>query len=547
MKTTSVFSRCLLTAGMSLVATILSAQPVALNAKLTAPDRSVGASFGHYRGISLSGSTAVVTAHQEGYDVNGMNYLNGAGAVYMSERDQSGTWHVTQKICSQLRHWCSYFGYSAWVDQNTLIVGALDSCDAVEANPLLFAGAAYIFEKDLSGMWVQAAKLVPAMRYAQAAVGTSVGIHGNVAVAGAPGECLDDNGNNYLSNAGAAYVFERDLSGNWIQVQRLVAPDRSSSQENFGTTISVYGNFLAVGCRSSTDAGGQNFLANSGAVYIYERNSTGVWDFVQKIVASDRVQMGLFCYSLQLEAHTLIVGAPGATLDETGSNYLLAAGAMYSFEMDVNGVWTQTQKITPPDRDSLDNFGTSVALSGDLAVAGATWDDETPLSATDIPNAGSAYAYVRGPSGTWSLLSEINAFDRDTADTFGFSVGAFGETIMVGTSNEDEDSLSLNTKTGAGAVYIYDADVPLTSWLPDEEQSCRLFPVPAGNVCTVDLSAIKGNVHVTIVDEAGRIHYQQVTQGGVLFPIDLSELPPGSYLVTVSGNEKRFTKKMVHL
>ena len=72
--------------------------------------------------------------------------------------------------------------------------------------------------------------------------GVSVDISGNYAIIGAFQEDEDDAGINTFTDAGSAYVYERDLSGNWIEVQKIVpsASDRGANTL-FGSAVAISG------------------------------------------------------------------------------------------------------------------------------------------------------------------------------------------------------------------------------------------------------------------------------------------------------------------
>lgn len=109
----------------------------------------------------------------------------------------------------------SAFGHSAAVSGDTLIVGA----DAVGN----FVGAAYLFDRDRGGAsnWGEAAKVTASDAQDQDSFGRSVGVSGDTAIVGAPGE--DGGAGDPINRAGAAYVFQRDLGGadNWGEVKKL--------------------------------------------------------------------------------------------------------------------------------------------------------------------------------------------------------------------------------------------------------------------------------------------------------------------------------------
>ena len=78
------------------------------------------------------------------------------------------------------------------------------------------------------------------------------------------------------------------------------------------------------------------------------------------------------------------------------------------------------------DAAAADQFGNSVAISGETVVVGAPLDDGAAG-----PNQGSAYVFVRS-GGVWSQQQKLLASDAAASDKFGNSVAISGETIVVG-------------------------------------------------------------------------------------------------------------------
>ena len=71
----------------------------------------------------------------------------------------------------------------------------------------------------------------------------------------------------------SAYVYERDSSGVWTEVTKLISSgDTAGSFDYFGTAVSIAGNRAIVGAPFE-DAPG---VEGAGAVYVYERDSAGV-------------------------------------------------------------------------------------------------------------------------------------------------------------------------------------------------------------------------------------------------------------------------------
>jgi hypothetical protein len=88
-------------------------------------------------------------------------------------------------------------------------------------------------------------------------------------------------------------------------------------------------------------------------------------------------------------------------------------------------------KLLASDGATGDQFGYSVAISGDTAVIGAPFDDTSPRS-----NHGSAYVLVRS-GGLWTQQAKLTADDGAASDYFGFSVAIGGETAVVGARFDD--------------------------------------------------------------------------------------------------------------
>ncbi len=127
--------------------------------------------------------------------------------------------------------------------------------------------------------------------------GINVSIDGNYAIVGAIYEDDDELGNNPLNGAGAAYIFEKDGGGNWTQAQKLVASDRAPG-DWYGRSVAISGNYAVVGAyQEDHNAMGTGTLSEAGSAYIYERDGGGNWNFAQKIVASDRAADDEFGFS----------------------------------------------------------------------------------------------------------------------------------------------------------------------------------------------------------------------------------------------------------
>jgi hypothetical protein len=116
--------------------------------------------------------------------------------------------------------------------------------------------------------------------------------------------------------------------------------------------------------------------------------------------------------------------------------------------------WNQIIKAVASDRAAGDQFGYSVAISGDYAVVGALYDDEDATGANTLADAGSAYIFKRTGT-TWAQEAKIVASDRAAGDKFAYSVAISGDYAVVGALYDDEDATGANTLADAGSAYIF--------------------------------------------------------------------------------------------
>ena len=153
----------------------------------------------------------------------------------------------------------------------------------------------------------------------------------------------------------------------------------------------------------------------TGAAYIF-KNNLGTWIEDQVIVASDGSTMDDFGWSVAISGDYIIVGADKDFEDENGNNSINRAGSAYIFKNN-SGNWSQVKKLVASDREASDLFGYSVSISGDYAIVGAP-NEDNGVTGT---NAGSAYIF-KNTSGVWGQVQKIVASTRSTDAYFGQSV-----------------------------------------------------------------------------------------------------------------------------
>jgi hypothetical protein len=419
--------------------------------KEAASDRAADDKYGW--SVAIHNNYAVVGAPYEDEDDAGINTKTDAGSAYILE-NVAGVWTQIQKIVASDRQPSDMFGSSVSISGDYIFVGAFtEDEDAAGANTLSAAGSAYVFHFN-GTKWVQTQKLVAPDRDTDDSFGFSVSVSSNFAIISARNEDYDISNANPLANAGAAYIFS-NVGGNWIFLQKVVAPDRAA-MDYFGYSVAMDGNYAVVGAgNSGLDLTGANPLTDAGAAYVY-RNNAGTWIYVQKIVAADRAGGANFGLSVAISSDLLIVGAISENRDATGSNLMISAGAAYIFN-NVGGIWSQTQKIVAPDRAASDNFGSAVAISGNYALIGAMDEDEDMGGANTMTDAGSAYMF-KNISGLWVVQKKLAALDRAPSDFFSYSVAMNNDFAIVGALASDNDAGGANPLNDAGGAYIYNSN-----------------------------------------------------------------------------------------
>lgn len=446
--------------------------------KIVASDRAMQDEFG--QAVAISGHVAVVGAVKEDEDENGGNPLSGSGSAYIYERNSSGRWTQVQKIVASDRDFGDNFGYSVAISGNYLVVTAdREDHDAGGGTYLERSGSAYVFERDSAGTWNQVQKIVASDRESFGRFGSSVAIDGDMILVGAMWEDKDASGGNPISSAGAAYFFLRDSMGVWNQAQKLIASDREAD-DRFGSAVSINGNIAVVGAPAEdhNSSGGGLYKSFSGAAYIFERDTSGIWSPPQKVTASDRESGDIFGTAVSIFGTNLVIGAPGQGYDPMGGSYLNNAGAAYSFSKNVLGNWTQEQKFVPTDRGPGDGFGHSLFGNGGYLAISAHQENEDTSGLNPLVEAGSAYLFQRNINAVWSQEQKIVASDRAVLDHFGHSIAISGTQVIVSANGEDEDEQGGNTLSEAGSAYVFNYCSPSYSTI--FPAACDSFALPSG-------------------------------------------------------------------
>jgi hypothetical protein len=364
------------------------------------------------------------------------------------------------------------YGRAAAIDGDTIVVSAPNH--TLNGNPFqkYNAGAAYVYIRSGTS-WVQQAKLIADDASAGDEFGYSLAIRGNTIVVAVRFK--------------AVYVFQK-VGSSWVQQAKLVSPDHTG--ENFASAVAIDNNTVVVG--------------SEGAAYIYERDpTTATWSFQAKLLPLE--EGVIFGPAVAIEGNTIVVGRGeyGGSVDvfvrsdgsktwqhqallstqelsyETeGFGHAVAinrgrilvgassersildpypVGAAHLYEQDPKtGQWKHRARLLPEGMKrgifpygfgvpSPYGFGSSVSISGDVAVVGARsvrWPVPSSQSA--------AFVYrLDEKTGQWQQQAKI-APQLEVG--YINSVAISEHYIVVG----DTVATRKSNTVGEGAAYVFD-------------------------------------------------------------------------------------------
>ena len=407
--------------------------------------------------VSLSSDTAIVGAYG--------NHISG-GAAYVFTRS-GAIWTQEDKLTCDENTNTSGFGLSVAVSGDTALVGLLGSDN----------NASYIFTRT-GTVWSRQATLVGSD--AGNLLDFSVALAGGTAIIGGVE-------NPYISGGspGRAYVFVRS-GDSWSQEARLFG-DQPPTGGSLGASVSISGETVLIGAPNDATPSGESV----GAAYAFVRQGSN-WIQQGRLTASDGEALDAFGSAVAIKGDTAVIGAPRAGMAQVFTPPTL--GKAYVFVR--NGViWSQQAKLVPLDGTLGDHFGTSVSLSYQTALVGASGDGSSPgqayifiqtnglwtQQAKLVPNIptvgeefgsacalfdntaivgapalpysaipGTAFAFIRLGT-TWVQEDTLQPTDGAAGDLFGVAVALSGETALIGAPGANS---STGTETGSAYVFV---------------------------------------------------------------------------------------------
>jgi hypothetical protein len=209
-----------------------------------------------------------------------------------------------------------------------------------------------------------------------------------------------------------------------------------------------------------------------GSAYVFTRSGT-TWTQQAKLTGSTVVSGDEFGYSVAISGDTIVVGARAESSTDDAYN-----GDAYVFTRS-GTTWSQQAKFSDTLSSGNSHFGYSVDIDGNTIVVGAPMD-----SPGTSDHRGRCHIYTR--SGTsWSLQQSLASSTGDDYAYFGADVAIDGDTVVVGSSVEDSSG-----NNNCGAAYIFTRSG--TSWSQQE----RFAPTTATNAYFGNAVDISGDTAI---------------------------------------------------
>lgn len=193
-----------------------------------------------------------------------------------------------------------------------------------------------------------------------------------------------------------------------------------------------------------------------------------------KLFRASNADAGDYFQAVAISGDTVVIGAPfedssgeGVNSTKQGNNSLVHSGAAYVYVRD-GEKWIQQAYLKASNSGKNDQFGFSVAISGDTIAIGAFGEDSKSSTQTDnsATDAGAVYVFTRKDK-IWTQQAYLKSSTAAAGNFFGYSVAISENSLVVGAMGENGGTSSgtgttATTIARAGTAYVFTRST--TTW-----------------------------------------------------------------------------------
>ena len=237
-------------------------------------------------------------------------------------------------------------------------------------------------------------------------------------------------------------------------------------------------------------------IARPGVVYAYRRGADGRWAEASRITAPNAENGDNFGASVAASGNTLLVSH---VRDEN------ARGSVYVYELR-GGSWQQAGRLVPSDAVAGDSVGIGLTINGDVAMIAA---------AGSANRVGAVYVFRRS-GGRWTQEAKLTPSNGQPGDQFGAAIAVSERWALIGAPLQEQ---------ARGGAYLFSRDASGT-WTEVAHLISRTVSEGSRLGTSVALSGDQAIVGAPGRDEStGAVYIFTQPQGewlafGRLFPYD---------------------------
>ena len=267
-----------------------------------------------------------------------------------------------------------------------------------------------------------------------------------------------------LPKSVTAFVVGSTVSATIVLAPMSHVRSSTEAYQAFGRSVAISGEYAFVGEPNvggfGRGGGGGGAPPAAGVVHVYRVSAAG-WKLTGDLSSSAASGGDGFGTALAVDGATLLVGqvrpAPAAFGGGGGGRGGApaappapdtAVGSVEVFKRSADLKWTSGGMLKGATAAAA-QYGSSIALSGDLALVGAPGD----------ANGGSVYVFERSKDGRWSAAGTLPAQTLVTGDRFGAAIAIDGNRVAVGAP----------MRKGKGAMLLFKRDAG--TWTQETEQT----------------------------------------------------------------------------